>query len=170
MIDRWQRRSLLHHCALCHLDNFFHAPYDPPHLLQNNFPRKASHPYCTWVTVARVKYRNHAQRSNQESSSQDPMRLIPCVWHGCQHTDGLYQHAHINIHSCMHTHRHMQTHGCKRLDVHKIILTIFFIQLHSLDWHLFSRISSQLPAQQGKYKLIDTAGFETKTWHFFLIQ
>lgn len=43
MIDRWQRNSLLHHCASCHLENFFflRAPYDPPHLLQNNFPPRS---------------------------------------------------------------------------------------------------------------------------------
>lgn len=55
------------------------------------------------------------------------------------------QNAHTNMQrrACTHT-----AHTCTQNHIDRL-----FYQLHRLDWHLFSWVSSQLPALRGKYNL-----------------
>lgn len=148
MIDRWQLNSLLHQC---HLEFFFSCccfvavveRFQPTKLL-----------ICvTWKSyLLGLNIGIMHRRGNQELSSQDPLRLIRGLWHGCQNTDRLFNqcaqlnactHTHIQPHSCEHTCMYTQNHRDR-----------LFYQLHSSDWHLFSWVSFKLPTLK-----------DTTMWH-----
>ncbi len=120
MIDRWQRNSLLHHCALCHLQNFFF------------FMPRTTLRTC-WKTISPAKQVIRTTRKSRllglnigimhRGVIRSSHRRIPRDWSpACDMAVKTLTDCFTNTCTCTHT--HTQTRSC--MHARKITLTDCF--------------------------------------------
>lgn len=115
---------------------------------------KASHPYCnSWLLGLNIGFMHRGVIRSSYCR-------IPRDWStACDMAVKTLTDCLTNTLSCMHVHTQalattcLRTHMCTQNRSDRL-----FHQLHRLDWHLFSWVSSKLPACRGKYNNLALQG------------